>query len=63
MAVIATVGTARLGSIDPLDAINEIAHAHSLWVHVDAAYGGFFILTEEGKRKIKGKTQTFTKLK
>src|SRR5205814_771167 len=40
--------------IDPLEHIGAIAKKHELWYHIDAAYGGFFMLTEEGKEKMKG---------
>lgn len=52
--VVASAGTTDVGAIDPLVAIGEIAKRHDLWYHIDAAYGGFFILTEEGKKKLKG---------
>ena len=52
--VIASAGTTDTGAIDPLDAIAIIAKEHDLWYHIDAAYGGFFILTEEIKNEFKG---------
>jgi aromatic-L-amino-acid decarboxylase len=52
--VIASAGTTDVGAIDPLEQIGAIAKRHQLWYHIDAAYGGFFILTEEGKRKLRG---------
>ncbi|MCX6285402.1 MAG: aminotransferase class I/II-fold pyridoxal phosphate-dependent enzyme [Bacteroidetes bacterium] len=52
--IIASAGTTDVGAIDPLDKIGDIAAKHDLWLHVDAAYGGFFILTEEGKKKLAG---------
>lgn len=52
--IIASAGTTDVGAIDPLDEIGDIAQRHQLWFHVDAAYGGFFILTTEGKKKLKG---------
>ncbi len=52
--VIASAGTTDVGAIDPLVEIGEIARRHHLWYHVDAAYGGFFILTKEGKEKLRG---------
>jgi glutamate/tyrosine decarboxylase-like PLP-dependent enzyme len=40
--------------VDPLAAIADIADAHSLWLQVDAAYGGFFILTAHGQQVLAG---------
>jgi glutamate/tyrosine decarboxylase-like PLP-dependent enzyme len=52
--VVASAGTTDVGAIDPLPEVGEIAKKHGLWYHIDAAYGGFFILTDEGKEKLKG---------
>lgn len=52
--VIASAGTTDVGAIDPLAEIGKIAKKNELWYHIDAAYGGFFVLTEEGKKKLKG---------
>lgn len=52
--IIAAGGTTDTGAIDPLDEIATIAQRERCWFHVDAAYGGFFLLTEEGKAKLKG---------
>ena len=52
--VIASAGTTDVGAIDPLADIGEIAAQNGLWYHIDAAYGGFFILTDEGKQKLQG---------
>ena len=52
--VVASAGTTDVGAIDPLPEIGAIANANELWYHIDAAYGGFFILTEDGKEKLKG---------
>lgn len=51
--IVATAGTTNTGSIDPLNDIADIAQQYKLWFHVDAAYGGFFILTSK-KELFKG---------
>ena len=52
--IIGSAGTTDTGAIDPLEEIGEIAEKNGLWYHIDAAYGGFFILTEEKKASLKG---------
>ncbi|MGE5498934.1 MAG: pyridoxal phosphate-dependent decarboxylase family protein [Syntrophothermus sp.] len=52
--VIASAGTTDTGAVDPLQHIGEIASANSLWFHLDAAYGGFFIMAESAKALLKG---------
>jgi aromatic-L-amino-acid decarboxylase len=52
--VVASAGTTDVGAIDPLSDIGEIAKRNNLWYHIDAAYGGFFILTDEGREKLLG---------
>lgn len=54
LTIFASAGTTDLGAVDPLDAIAEIAREHDIWFHVDAAYGGFFLLTEYGKEIMSG---------
>lgn len=45
--VIASAGSTDTGTIDPIDDIARIAQQYEAWLHVDAAYGGFFLLCEE----------------
>jgi glutamate/tyrosine decarboxylase-like PLP-dependent enzyme len=52
--VVAAAGTTDTGAVDPLDAIATIARRERCWFHVDAAYGGFFLLTEHGRRALRG---------
>lgn len=42
--VVATMGTTGTGSIDPLPEILKLREKHGFRVHVDSAYGGYFIL-------------------
>jgi aromatic-L-amino-acid decarboxylase len=46
IAVVATAGDAATGAIDPIDELRAVAHARGVWLHVDAAYGGFGVLDE-----------------
>jgi aromatic-L-amino-acid decarboxylase len=52
--VVASAGTTDTGAVDPLNTIADIARQHSIWYHIDAAYGGFFILTESKKSLFAG---------
>lgn len=52
--VVASAGTTDTGAIDPLQEISSICRAHKIWFHVDAAYGGFFLLVESMKEKFAG---------
>ncbi len=47
-------GTTNTGAVDPLDELADVARDEGLWLHVDAAYGGFFALTERGRRVMGG---------
>lgn len=52
--IAASAGTTDLGAVDPMASLAKICKEHNLWLHVDAAYGGFFILTDEGRTKFRG---------
>jgi aromatic-L-amino-acid/L-tryptophan decarboxylase len=45
--VIASLGTVATGAIDPLEPIADLCEARGLWMHVDAAYGGPIIFSDE----------------
>lgn len=44
--VVVTLGTTAIGSVDPLPRVLELRKQHGFRVHVDAAYGGYFGLTD-----------------
>jgi len=46
--IIANVGTTNTGAIDDIPGILAVGRRHSMWVHADAAYGGFFRLASGG---------------
>lgn len=52
--VVGSAGTTNTGAVDPLDALADLAERESLWLHVDGAYGGFFMLTERGREALAG---------
>ena len=52
--VVGNAGTTNTGAVDDLPALADLAARERLWFHVDAAYGGFFLLTEEGRRILAG---------
>jgi aromatic-L-amino-acid/L-tryptophan decarboxylase len=52
--VAASAGTTNTGAVDDLDALADFASREDLWLHTDAAYGGFFALTERGRTVMKG---------
>ncbi|HOV62810.1 MAG TPA: tyrosine decarboxylase MfnA [Spirochaetia bacterium] len=43
MAIIAVAGSTGLGAVDPIPEIAKIAQRHSVYLHVDAAFGGFVL--------------------
>jgi len=54
LMVVASAGTTNTGAVDDLQEVAAIARRHGMWFHVDAAYGGFFMLTERGRRAMRG---------
>jgi aromatic-L-amino-acid decarboxylase len=52
--VAANAGSTNTGAVDPLDELADLAAEEGLWLHVDGAYGGFFQLTDRGRRAFRG---------
>ncbi len=52
--VVGSAGTTNTGAVDDLEALAALCTRERLWFHVDAAYGGFFLLTERGRRTMAG---------
>ena len=52
--VVASAGTVNTGAVDPLPELAAWSRREGLWLHVDAAYGGFFLLTPAGKEALAG---------
>jgi aromatic-L-amino-acid decarboxylase len=52
--VVGSAGTTDTGTVDPLDALARVSEGEGIWLHVDAAYGGFFQLTTRGRSSLSG---------
>jgi aromatic-L-amino-acid decarboxylase len=52
--VVGNAGTTNTGAIDDLVGLADLAERERIWLHTDAAYGGFFMLTERGRRGMRG---------
>ncbi len=44
--VVTTMGTTATGSVDPLPEVLALRAKHGFRIHADAAYGGYFVLTD-----------------
>ena len=52
--LVGSAGTTNTGAVDPLDQLAAFAAQQELWFHLDAAYGGFFALTDQGAKCLRG---------
>ncbi|WP_458209215.1 pyridoxal phosphate-dependent decarboxylase family protein [Haladaptatus sp. NG-SE-30] len=52
--VVANAGSTNTGAVDDIEGLADLCDREDLWLHADAAYGGFFVLTEEGSRRLVG---------
>ena len=56
--IVGSAGTTNTGAIDPLEPMAMLARQYRAWFHVDAAYGGFFMISDNLKDKFKGIEQS-----
>jgi glutamate/tyrosine decarboxylase-like PLP-dependent enzyme len=54
IAVCANAGATNTGAVDPMSDLADFCAKESIWLHVDAAYGGFAVITDHGKRLLAG---------
>jgi glutamate/tyrosine decarboxylase-like PLP-dependent enzyme len=54
LAVAVSAGTTNTGAVDPLDAVADVCADEGIWLHADAAYGGFAALTLRGRALLAG---------
>ena len=52
--VVATAGTTDAGAIDPLKAVRDITNQYGTWMHIDAAWGGALILSNDFRDMLDG---------
>jgi aromatic-L-amino-acid/L-tryptophan decarboxylase len=54
LLVAANAGATNTGAVDPLAELAAFCRERGIWLHVDAAYGGFATLTQRGREKLAG---------
>ncbi|HEU0336327.1 MAG TPA: aminotransferase class I/II-fold pyridoxal phosphate-dependent enzyme [Gaiellaceae bacterium] len=50
----ASAGATNTGAVDPLAELAQTCRERAVWLHVDAAYGGFAVLTDRGRAALAG---------
>jgi glutamate/tyrosine decarboxylase-like PLP-dependent enzyme len=50
----ASGGATNTGAVDPLSELAEVCAEHGVWLHVDAAYGGFAVLSPRAEDALRG---------
>jgi aromatic-L-amino-acid/L-tryptophan decarboxylase len=54
LLVSASAGATNTGAVDPLTELAAMCREYGVWLHVDAAYGGFAVLAERGRVRLRG---------
>jgi aromatic-L-amino-acid/L-tryptophan decarboxylase len=54
LIVVANAGATNSGAVDPLHTLADLCRTKRVWLHVDAAYGGFAALSERGREQLAG---------
>lgn len=52
--ILASAGSTDVGVMDPFASIADCAREHQCWFHVDAAFGGFFMLADSRRSLFQG---------
>ncbi len=52
--VVANAGSTNTGAVDPISEVADFTLEQNLWLHADAAYGGFSMLSERGRHLLRG---------
>jgi len=51
---VANAGATSTGAVDPLARLAAVCRERGLWLHADASYGGFAVLTDRGRAQLAG---------
>lgn len=54
IAMVGVAGSTETGSIDDLLQMSKISRRHNIWFHVDAAWGGGYLMSPELRKKLSG---------
>lgn len=54
VCIAGAAGSTSSGVIDPIDELARVAAEYDLWFHVDAAYGGGLLFSEQHREKFRG---------
>ncbi|KAI4789775.1 hypothetical protein KUCAC02_035039 [Chaenocephalus aceratus] len=54
LLVSCTSGTTVRGAFDPLDRVADVCEKHAVWMHVDAAWGGSVLFSEQHRHLMDG---------